>query len=190
MPSLNYTHSKRYNLLLYLVISLFSFTVYAKDGYLLNPGDQLEISVWKEESLQKEVLVLPDGTISFPLVGIIQAAGKTADDLRQIIIKQLRTYVPEAEVTVSVSHTAGNKIYVFGKVANPGAYVLSGPVDILQALSLAGGLDRFASEGKIKVLRRENSVQKAIPFNYSGVLEGENLKSNIILESGDVIVVP
>lgn len=190
MPFLTFQYSKKYNLLISLVIALFSFTANAKDGYLLNPGDQLEISVWKEETLLREVLVLPDGTISFPLVGITQAAGKTANELRQIIIKRLKDYVPEAEVTVSVLQATGNKIYVFGKVTNPGAYALSGPVDILQALSLAGGLEKFASEDNIKVLRREKGAQKAIPFDYDNVLDGKNLQSNIILKSGDIIVVP
>jgi polysaccharide export outer membrane protein len=173
-----------------VIISLLSFSVCAKEGYLLNPGDQLEISVWKEESLQREVLVLPDGTISFPLVGNVSALGKTADELRKLIIKRIKDYISDAEVTVSVISTAGNKIYVFGKVANPGVYGISGPTDILQAISLAGGLNRFADEKSIKVLRRIKGLQTSIPFDYSDVVDGENLKSNIILKSGDLIVVP
>jgi len=179
------------NQLIWLVIAFFmSFPVFAKNGYLLNPGDRLEISVWKEDSLQREVLILPDGTFSFPLVGNVNALNKTVEELRRLIIKRIKDYVPEAEVTVSVQSTAGNQIYVFGKVANPGAYVLSGPTDILQAISLAGGLNRFADKGAIKILRRINGVQKSIPFSYGDVVDGENLKTNIILKSGDLIVVP
>jgi len=179
------------NQLLWLVIiMLTSFTTFAKEGYLLNPGDKLEISVWKEESLQRQVLVLPDGTISFPLVGNVNASGKTAEQLRKSIITRIKLYVPDAEVTVSVLSTTGNKIYVFGKVATPGAFELSGPIDVLQAISLAGGLTRFADENGIKVLRRFNGIQKPISFNYNDVVEGEDLKTNFILKSGDLIVVP
>jgi polysaccharide export outer membrane protein len=177
--------------LICLIIFLLSvFDVSASEDYLLNPGDQLEISVWRDEALQRQVLVLPDGTISFPLVGVLPAAGKTAAELQQTIIKRLRKYIPEAEVTVSVLQPAGYRIYVIGKVTNPGAYQLSGPIDILQALSLAGGLDRFATKDKIKVLRRSGGIQKAIRFNYDEVLEGKNLESNIILLRGDTVIVP
>jgi len=173
-----------------IILFLVIFEVSASDQYLLNPGDQLEISVWREEALQREVLVLPDGSISFPLVGVLPAAGKTAAELQQSIVKRLRQFVPEAEVTVSVLQPSGYRIFVIGKVTNPGAFQLSGPIDILQALSLAGGLDRFAVKDKIKVLRRSEGVQKAIRFNYDEVLEGNNLQSNIILLRGDTVIVP
>jgi len=173
-----------------IIFLLFIFDVSAKEEYLLNPGDQLQISVWGEEALQREVLVLPDGTISFPLVGVLSAADSTAAQLQQTVEKRLRVYIPEAEVTVSVLQPTGYRIYVIGKVTNPGAYQPSGPIDILQALSLAGGLDRFAVRDKIKVLRRSNGTQKSIRFNYDEVVEGKNLDSNIILLRGDTVIVP
>ena len=173
-----------------LIISFLVISNAFAEEYLLNPGDQLEISVWGEEALQKEVLVLPDGSISFPLVGVLHAAGSTAAQLQQTITKRLKAYIPEAEVTVSVNQPSGYRIYVIGKVTNPGAYQPSGPIDILQALSLAGGLDRFAVKDKIKVLRRSNGRQSAIPFNYDKVIEGKNLESNIILLRGDTVLVP
>jgi polysaccharide export outer membrane protein len=176
-------------ILLLIIPFLIIFDVSAEE-YLLNPGDQLEISVWGEEALQKQVLVLPDGSISFPLIGVLSAAGSTAAQLQQTITKRLKVYIPEAEVTVSVSQPSGYRIYVIGKVTNPGAYQPSGPIDILQALSLAGGLDRFAVKDKIKVLRRSNGRQSAIPFNYDNVIEGKNLESNIILLRGDTVLVP
>ena len=176
-------------ILLLIIPFLIIFDVSAED-YLLNPGDQLEISVWGEEALQKQVLVLPDGSISFPLIGVLSAAGSTAAQLQQTISRRLKQYIPEAEVTVSVNQPSGYRIYVIGKVTNPGTYQPSGPIDILQALSLAGGLDRFADKDKIKVLRRSKGRQKAIPFDYDKVIEGKNLESNIILLRGDTVVVP
>lgn len=187
----HYLSNGLFNQLISLVIVfLLCVSVSSAKGYLLNPGDRLEISVWKEESLQREVLVLPDGTISFPLVGNVNALNKTAEGLRRLIVKRIKDYIPEAEVTVSVLSTAGNQIFVFGKVANPGAYVITGPTDVLQAISLAGGLNRFADKNSIKILRRVKGLQNSIPFSYGDVVDGENLKSNIILKSGDLIVVP
>jgi len=176
--------------ILLIIIALFSVQAIGKEGYLLQPGDQLEIFVWNEEALQRQVLVLPDGSISFPLVGAIDVSGKTVTTLQQDIKRRLKNYVPEASVTVSVLQVAGNRIYVIGKVTNPGTYEMSAPMDILQALSLAGGFARFADTDKIVLLRRVNRVQKAIPFNYSDVMKGKYVKSNIMLQSGDQIVVP
>ncbi|MES9884966.1 MAG: polysaccharide biosynthesis/export family protein [Sedimenticola sp.] len=159
-------------------------------GYQLKPGDQLEISVWKEADLQRQVLVLPDGSISFPLVGIVDVAGKTPAELRQTITEELTDYIPDAVVTVLVTAVTGNRVYLIGKVNNPGEYVVSSPIDILQALSLADGLAKFADEKGIKVFRREGGIQKAIPFNYSEVVNGRSLETNFVLQSGDLVVVP
>ncbi|MES9899587.1 MAG: polysaccharide biosynthesis/export family protein [Sedimenticola sp.] len=159
-------------------------------GYRLKPGDQLEISVWKETDLQRQLLVLPDGSISFPLVGIVGVADRTPAELQQIITAKLKDYIPDAVVTVLVTAVTGNRVYLIGKVNNPGEYVVSSPIDILQALSLADGLAKFADEAGIKVFRRENGVQKAIPFNYSDVVKGRALETNIVLQSGDLVVVP
>lgn len=176
--------------ILLIVLAIISSHVNGEEGYLLKPGDQLEISVWNEEALQREVLVLPDGSVTFPLVGTIDVSGKTASALQTDIKNRLKDYVPEASVTVSVLQVTGNRIYVIGKVTNPGTYELSAPTDILQALSLAGGFVRFADTDNIVLLRRENGVQKTIPFNYSDILKGKNVKSNAMLQSGDQIIVP
>ena len=173
-----------------IIMVLFSLQATGKEGYLLKPGDRLEISVWNEEALQREVLVLPDGSISFPLVGTIDVSGKTATELQKSIKRGLKEYVPEASVTVSVLQVAGNRIYVIGKVTNPGTYEISAPMNILQALSLAGGFTKFANTDNIVLLRRVNRVQKAILFNYSDVLKGKYMKSNVMLQSGDQIIVP
>ena len=160
------------------------------DGYKIGPQDMLEISVWKEEGLKKEVLVRPDGGLSFPLVGDIHAAGKTAAQLQQEITQKLEKYMPDPVVSVALLKVLSNTVYVIGKVNKPGDYVAGRYVDVLQALSMAGGLTPFAAESDIKVLRRENGVEVALPFQYSKVKKGERLDQNILLKGGDVVVVP
>lgn len=159
-------------------------------GYLIGPEDVLHITVWKEEELDREVVVRPDGKISFPLVGNIQAAGRTTEEVQREITERLKKYIPDPVATVSVKTVSGYKIYVLGKVNNPGEFTIGRYVDVLQALTLAGGLNPYASEGGIKVLRRENGKQIALPFDYGEVEDGENLEQNILLKSGDVVVVP
>jgi polysaccharide export outer membrane protein len=158
--------------------------------YAVGPEDVLEISVWKEEALKKEVLVRPDGGISFPLVGNIQATGKTAAEIQQEVTQRLQKFIPDPVVSVAVLKVAGNKIYVIGKVNKPGEFVAGRYVDVLQALSMAGGLTPFASENNIKVLRKENGKDLVFPFRYSQVKRGDNLDQNILLKGGDVVVVP
>ena len=159
-------------------------------GYQIGPEDVLEISVWKEEGLKKETLVRPDGGISFPLIGEIQAAGKTEGQLRKEITQRLDKFIPDPVVSVSVLKVAGNKIYVIGKVNKPGEYAAGRYVDVLQVLSMAGGLTPFAAENGIKVLRKEGGKDTVFQFRYSQVKNGENLEQNIQLKGGDVVVVP
>jgi polysaccharide export outer membrane protein len=160
-------------------------------GYALNPGDVLQVSVWKETELTRDVLVRPDGKISFPLVGDIAAAGTTPEAVQSAIAERLEKYIPDPVVTVSLAAANGNKVYVLGKVARPGEYVMVRSLDVMQALAMAGGLNTFASENKIRILRRDASgKQKGIPFNYAAVQNGDELDSNIILSSGDIVVVP
>lgn len=158
--------------------------------YKIGPEDILEISVWGEETLQRTVLVRPDGGISFPLAGDLRAAGKTPDELRQELTKRIEKYIPEPFVTVSVSKVAGYQIYVLGQVNNPGQYLVGRYVDVLQALTLAGGLTPFASENDITIRRRQNGREVVLPFSYSAAKQGENSPQNVILQSGDTIVVP
>lgn len=159
-------------------------------GYQIGPEDVLEISVWKEEGLKKEVLVRPDGGLSFPLIGEVQAVGKTTAQIQKEITDRLEKFIPDPVVSVSLLKVVGNKIYVIGKVNRPGEFPAGRYVDVLQALSMAGGLTPFASENNIKVLRKENGKDVVMPFRYSQVQKGENLDQNIILKSGDVVVVP
>ncbi len=160
-------------------------------GYTIQAGDLLEISVWREPDLTREVLVRPDGGMSFPLVGDLTATDKTVTDIQQEIAERLATYIPEPVVTVSVKEIKGNAIYVIGQVNAPGEYVATRRMDVMQALSLAGGMTAYASGNKIKILRRDsNSKQIAIAFRYDDVAKGQNLEQNIVLQGGDVVVVP
>jgi polysaccharide biosynthesis/export protein len=158
--------------------------------YQVGPEDTLDISVWKEDGLSKNVLVRPDGGISFPLVGEVQAAGKTARQLQQEIELRLTKYIAQPVVSVTVTRIAGNRVYVIGKVNKPGEYVAGRYLNVMQALSLAGGLTPFAAENDIKVLRKVGGKDLVFPFSYSEVRKGYNLEQNITLKGGDVIVVP
>ena len=159
--------------------------------YLLAPGDFIEISVWKEEGMQKDqILLAPDGTISFPLAGTIVAAGKPMFVLEDAIAARLADYITDPIVTVKLLQSNGNSIFVIGKVNKPGQYPANRRIDVLQALSLAGGLTVFAKESAIHVIRRVGNETKAIPFDYDDVIDGDELEQNIILEPGDTVSVP
>ena len=162
----------------------------ATAGYTVKPGDTLEISVWKEPDLQRTVLVRPDGAFSFPLVGEVDARGKTVSELNKLVSDRLTKYISDAVVTISVQEIKGNKIYVLGQVNKPGEFIVNPRVDVIQALSLAGGTTAFASPSEIFVLRRDNGQQRRLPFNFDAVLRGRDLEQNVLLRSGDVVVVP
>jgi len=158
--------------------------------YEISPEDVLEISVWKEESLQREVLVRPDGWLTFPLAGNVRASGRTALELQGEITNRLRKYIPDPVVTVSVKKIVGNKIYVIGQVKKPGPIIAGRYLDVLQALSLAGGLTPYASENNIKIIRKRKGEERVFLFRYGDVKNGKSMKQNIMLKSGDVVVVP
>jgi polysaccharide export outer membrane protein len=159
-------------------------------GYEVQPGDLLQVSVWKEQDLDRQVLVRPDGGFSFPLAGDVNAIGKTTEQLRGELTERLSRFIPDLFVTVAVLEINGNKVYVIGQVNQPGQFVMNPRVDVMQALSLAGGTTAFASPNDIFVLRREGNAQRRLPFNFGDVARGRNLEQNILLRSGDVVVVP
>lgn len=159
-------------------------------GYALQPGDVLEILVWKEEDLTKEVLIRPDGGISFPLAGDLQASGHTVQELRAELTRRLGRLIPDLDVTVLLKEVKGNKIYVIGQVSKPGEFVVNPQVDVMQALTMAGGMTAFASLGDIYVLRRSQGEQTRLRFDFTAVSKGRDLQQNIMLQSGDVVVVP
>ena len=161
-----------------------------RQPYQVQPGDLLQVSVWKEDYLQRDVLVRPDGGISFPLAGDVAAANRSVMQIRDSLAQQLSRYIPDPVVTVAVKTIAGNKIYILGQVNKPGPFVMNPRVDVMQALALAGGTTPFAALNDIKILRRTGGDQQVIEFRYSDVERGRRLEQNVMLESGDIIVVP
>jgi len=181
---------------LLLPVCLFSSLAFAAESepggpsYYLGPEDVLKISVWKDEALTAEAVVRPDGMISFPLVGDLQAEGKTVEELRNTIASRLAKFIPKPTVSVSVTKVTSYKIYVIGKVNRPGEFLVGHYTDVIQALSLAGGLTPFASENNIKILRRVGNQQMTFPFGYGDALKGKGLEQNIVLQRWDVVMVP
>ena len=137
-----------------------------REDYVLQPGDVVSVSVWREPELDREVLIRPDGGISFPLAGDLVAGGRTIGQLTANLAKNLTQFIPNPVVTVDLQENLGNRIYVTGRVTKPGVYLINQDVNVLQALAIAGGLTPFADRDDIKILRRENGVERAIPFNY------------------------
>ena len=162
----------------------------SRTPYTINPGDLLEISVWKEPDLQRQVLVRPDGAFSFPLSGDILAEGRTVEAVRQQLAQRLVAYVPDLVVTVTIEEIRGNKIFVIGQVKNSGEFIVNPRVDVIQALAIAGGATPFAQLNDIRILRRRNGKQTILRFRYSDVVKGQNLAQNILLEVGDIVLVP
>lgn len=167
-----------------------SETVVPETGYLLGPEDVLKISVWKDEHLTQETVVRPDGMITFPLIGEVTAAGRTTEDLRSEIARRLVKFIPTPNVTVTVLKVLSYRIYVLGRVNKPGEYMVGHQTDVLQALSLAGGLTPYASENDIKIMRRGGVDQQVFHFRYGDMRQGKDLKQNMLLQRGDVVMVP
>ena len=160
------------------------------DDYIIGSGDILDISLWKDEAMTRQVTVLTDGKIAFPLIGEVTAAGRTVGEVKQDMVEKLKEYVPEPVLNVDVKQVNSMIIYVTGRVNTPGRYPVNTRVTVLQALSIAGGLNAFAKRSKIKVFRQEGGKTVTYPFDYNEVVDGENLQQNIILKRGDVVVVP
>ena len=186
--------------ILALVLLLCASTVFADmanplvtgdlpHDYRVGPGDILEISVWREEGLNQKVLVRPDGGISLPLIGNLPAAGLTMEQLKEEIGKRLARFLTAPEVTVSLL-TSNQKVFVVGKVNKPGEFPMMKRVTVMQALAMAGGLAAFADHDDIAILRRSGKDDIRLPFDYDSVRNGEDLEQNILLQDGDVVVVP
>lgn len=158
--------------------------------YVIEPNDVLKVFVWKEPELSGDVLVRPDGRISFPLVQDLPAAGLTPSELRDRIENKLKEYIEAPTVTVIVSAIQHYQVYVTGKVQKPGSFVMVTPITVLQAISLAGGFQEYADESNISIVRSGEKEPVVMHFNYKDVVKGKNTYENIILKSGDVVVVP
>jgi polysaccharide export outer membrane protein len=160
------------------------------EAYLVKPGDELNVSVWGEADLNLPVLIRPDGGFSFPLAGDLRAAGKSVEQIRVEISERLAKFIPNLVATVTVTAINGNRIFVIGQVNTPGSFVMNPRLDVMQALSVAGGTNPFAKVDEIRILRRTAAGQAVLPFSFTDVAKGRNLDQNIVLESGDVVVVP
>jgi polysaccharide export outer membrane protein len=158
--------------------------------YIIGSGDVLDIALWRDDALARQVVVLSDGKISFPLVGEIVAAGKTIAELKKDIADRLADYVPDAVISIEVKQSNSMVIYVTGRVNNPNRFPVNTNVTVLQAISTAGGLNPFAKRNKIKIFRQEGDKTRVFLFKYDEVIDGKNLEQNIALKRGDVIVVP
>jgi polysaccharide biosynthesis/export protein len=162
----------------------------ASSGYVIEPGDVIEVQVWKEPDVSKSVPVRPDGKISVPLLNDVQAAGLTASVLTANLTEALKKFISDPQVTVIVTQVNSQRIYISGEVSRGGTYPLEPGMTVLQGLSSAGGFTTFANVKKIYVLRQVNGKQVRYPFNYRDVVKGKNTEENIPLQPGDTIVVP
>jgi polysaccharide biosynthesis/export protein len=159
-------------------------------SYVIGAQDVLDIDVWKQKELTRAVEVRPDGKISLPLLNDIQASGLTPMQLSANITDGLKKFITDPQVTVIVTQINSQRVYILGEVTKPGAYPLLPGMNVLQALSSAGGFTMFANTKKIYVLRKQDGKQKKFPFNYKAVISGKHTDQNIVLRAGDQIVVP
>lgn len=173
-----------------LFCCLFAPLALTDAAYQLKEGDILNISVWGEENLQQVTRILPDGSISFPLVGNLKASGLSAPEVEAAISKGLAKFIPDVDVSVVVQEVEGNRVFVLGKVKAPGSYVMTSPLTVMQALSIAGGLDTFADEGAILILRQSPDGQSKLAVDYDEIISGKDLSTNHQLQAGDTILVP
>lgn len=165
--------------------------VHARPQYLIGSGDVLAINVWKETELTRTVLVRPDGRISLPLIGEIQAAGRTTDQVQAEILDKLSSFISHPQVNVIVQEIKSRTFNVVGKVIKPGEYDLIRPMNVLDGVALAGGFTDFAKKSKIYVLRKASDGKTVmLPFDYKKVIKGKALDQNVPLLPGDTIVVP
>ena len=159
--------------------------------YRIGPGDVLSIEVWKDVALSRLVTVLPDGKISFPLVGELTAGDRTVAELKKEIEGKISRYVSDSPLTVEVRKVNSLHVYVLGRVNAPGRFVLTSNVTVLQALAIAGGPNAFANRSQIRILRQEGGKTVRSPaFDYDDVTAGKHLETNVLLQRGDVIYVP
>jgi polysaccharide export outer membrane protein len=158
--------------------------------YVIGEADILHINVWKEAELSQTVVVRPDGNISLPLINEIRASGLTPIELQRQLVDKFRKYVVDPEVAVTVVEIRSKSVYITGEVSKPGAYPIFTPTSVLQLIARAGGLTQFADRKRIFILRQEPQGQERYRFDYGDVIRGRNTEQDIILRSGDTVVVP
>ncbi len=159
-------------------------------AYRLNPGDQLHVSIWREDGMDRQLVVLPDGAITFPLAGRVMVAGKTSTEIEALLEAELAKTMRSPKATVAISAVDGNRAFLLGKVQRPGSYVLSAHMTVPQLISMAGGLAEFAKEGRIVIVRGTGSDAERIRVNLSKLLNGDTDQTDYTLKAGDLVIVP
>lgn len=157
--------------------------------YVVGEGDVLDINVWKEAEISKQMTVRPDGIISLPLVGEVQVVGQTPRQIQQLITDRLKTMLNNPQVTVTVVDVRSKKVYITGEVKKSGAYRIDQPLTVLDLIALAGGFTEFANKKHIDILRAGDNNNR-LHFNYNDVVRGKHLEQNVRLQPGDTVVVP
>jgi len=160
------------------------------ESYVIGPSDLLSVDVWKEPELSKQVTVRLDGHVSLPLVSDVKAAGLTCEELQSQLTEKYEEYVEAPEVSVTLLESRSKKIYLAGKVIRPGEYVLQKNMTIVQAISMAGGLDQWANASDIRLIRKIKGTEKTFRVDYDAIVAGEDLSQNILLQPDDTIFVP
>lgn len=159
-------------------------------SYIIGQGDVLEVFVWRNQELSRQVVVRPDGKISLPLLQDVQAEGLTAQELKDQITSRLKQYVQNPTVTVIVSQINSYKISILGKVANPGVYQINLKTTLIEAISMAGGLTEWANKRKITLIRDHGGKKQKYIVNYKKIISGKDPAQNVVLKRGDTIIVP
>jgi len=162
----------------------------AQGPYRIGLGDVIEVQVWKEPDLSRQVKVRLDGRISLPLVGDIQAAARTPEEVASAVGERLAKYITEPAVSVILVESASRRYYVIGMVNQPGEFPIDYPVTVLQALARAGGFQEWAKKAQIVIVRRSEGRERLLPFNYDAVIKGADLSQNLLIAPGDTIIVP
>jgi polysaccharide export outer membrane protein len=186
------------------IVFLYAMVIQVAAVYRLQPGDTLSVSVWQDPKIDRNVVIEPDGRISFPLAGHLQAAGKSTEQLEEALRLRLQdNYKESLDVTVMLIRrplaladqdqdqtVRENDVFVTGEVKKAGKYIVTRPTTVLQAISLAGGLDVYAAKRRIAIQRRVNGEDVLIPFDYRAAVNGRDPWSNLYLRDGDVVIVP
>lgn len=160
------------------------------EAYVIGPEDVLGILFWRDTEMTGDVTVRPDGMVTLPLLGDIQAAGLSPDALTKVIEEAASKFQQDPSVTIVVRQINSRKVFITGQVTNPGAFPLTGPRTVMQLIALAGGLTEYADKKNITIMRLEKGRQVVFKFNYNDVARGKALTQNIVLQPGDTVIVP
>ena len=158
--------------------------------YRIGPEDTVQITVWKNDAISRTVPVRPDGKISLPLLNDVQAAGLTPMELRELLITKLKEFIPTPEVSVIVIEPKSFKVTLVGEIPRPGRYELRSRTTVLDLLAMAGGVTQFAARSRIFVIRRDDTGQKKVPFNYNRAIAADGDRENFDLQPNDIVIVP